>query len=187
MPSFKTMKRLNGISASSPKTVGQLLKNQSDMIMEETWDNDPQSRTAYLYDYFHDSEPDLNIGLHSDKDPLKIPVQIKFITHAHNSDSNDQVSYWIQFKPSYECSVDYYKELYGDKYKSQFPVGLYCDVPDDKGVYRRWLVCEDATRYDIQFDKYSIYPTNYQVMWIENHGSVRYKRKMWGLERLRNS
>ena len=35
-------------------TLGEKLKSDSDKIMELTWDSDPQSKVAYIYDYFHD-------------------------------------------------------------------------------------------------------------------------------------
>lgn len=187
MPSFEKLKKLYGTSTGDAKSLGQIRKEQSDMIMETTWDGDLQSRTAYLYDFFHDSEPDLMHGLHSSTDPLKTAVKIKFIVHSHNSDGKDQVSYHIQFQPSYECNVDYYEQHFHKRYGAEFPLGLYIDIPDGKGVFRRWLIVEDGSRFDLSFDKYCVYPINYHLRWVEDDGKQRVLRSMWGVERMRNS
>lgn len=187
MPSFNTLKHLNLSADNRQKTLGRIRQEQSEMIMESTWDGDPQSCIAYIYDYFHDNEKELDYGLHPQNDPLKIAVPIKFIVYSHNSDGSDQVSYHIQFKPSYVCSVDYYEDMYEKKYGSQFPVGLYIDIPDGKGIYRRWLIAEDASRFDFTFNKYSVYPVNYNLRWVEDNGKDRYLRQMWAVERMRNS
>lgn len=183
MPSFESLKRVSG----APKTLGQVRRDNSNLIMEATWDGDPQSRIAYLYDYFHDSEPNLSYNLSSNHDVLKREVPIKFIVHSHNSDGNDQVSYHIQFKPSYSCDIDYYDEMFHRRYGAEFPIGLYIDIPDGKGIYRRWLIVEDGSRYDLSFDKYCVYPVNYQLMWVEEKNDCRMLRKMWSVERMRNS
>lgn len=187
MPSFAELKKIYESPCGAVKTLGQIRKEHSDMFMESTWDGDLQSVTAYFYDYFHDSEPDLNYNLNSPKDPLKVPIPIKFIVHSHNSDGKDQVSYHIQFKPSYRCNIDYYDQVFRKRYGAEFPLGLYCDIPDGKGVYRRWLVSEDGSRFDLSFDKYCVYPVNYHLRWVEDSGDERTLRSMWGVERLRNS
>lgn len=35
-------------------TIGQIHKQQSDDIMEQTFENDIATRTCYIYDHFHD-------------------------------------------------------------------------------------------------------------------------------------
>ena len=186
MLNFSDYKKLyTNIQNSS--TDGELRKYNSDIIMEYSWDRDSQSKTAYLYDYFHDSERDKTVGLNPDKDELKIPVKIKFITHAYNTDDSEQVSYHIQFQPSYKCNVPYFYEEYERKYHAQFPIGLYVDIPDTNKVYHRWLIIENADRYCLSFNKFSVLPTNYHLYWIEDDGKHRYERDMWVVENSRNS
>ena len=187
MSSFTMLKELYQIPSGEVKTLGQIRKEESDLIIESTWDGDPQSRVAYIYDYFHDSEPNLMHGLHPADDPLKAKVKIKFIVHSHNSDGKDQVSYHIQFQPSYECNVDYYEKVFHKRYGAEFPLGLYIDIPDGKGIYRRWLIVEDGSRFDLSFDKYCVYPVNYHLRWVEDDGKTRTLRSMWCVERMRNS
>ena len=59
-------------------TIGQIHKNQSDMIMETTWDRDIDSCIAWFYDQDRDDEYDVSDDLHPDKSKTKIPIEIKF-------------------------------------------------------------------------------------------------------------
>ena len=67
------------------KTPGRARKMQSDQIMLDTWWQDIQAQTAYIYDYYHDLQSEeafqLN-NLHPEDDPYKTPLAIKFIRHA---------------------------------------------------------------------------------------------------------
>lgn len=184
MPSLSQFRTIH---APKGKTIGRKHKWESDTLMKYTWDLDEQSCVGYLYDYFHDSEYNTNDNLKPYNDPLKIPVDVKLIINAYNSDAKDQPSLHIQFKPDYKCNVPYYAQEFHKRYGAEFPIGLYIDLPDEEGVYRRWLITEPADIYNKSFKKYSVLPVNYKFQWIEDTGSVRYKREMWGVEKLRNS
>jgi len=163
------------------KTHGQIRKTQSDDIMNQTWWDDIQSRVVYLYDYFHDNEPTTNYDRHPEEDPLKIPVDAKFIITQYETLSKDQVEYHLMFRPGQEDPTDYYEEKYHMTWSARFPVGLYVDVPDDDGVFNRWLIV--AEQHGNQFIKYSILPCNYFFHWV-------YKNKLYDMcavARLRNS
>lgn len=165
-------------------TNGVARKENSDDIMLATWDNDIQSRVAYLYDYYHDDEPLKLIGLNSPKSKTKIPVDIKFIVNAYNSESKDQVGFHIQFKPRTPCVVDYYDEMFGSgKYDAEYPVGLYCDIPDERGVYRKWLITENAYHLNPQFPTYYVLPCDFIFQWVNNN--IKYQ--MAGVSRSQNS
>lgn len=165
----------------NPLTVGQARQAQANMIMEKTWNRDLQSKICYIYDYYHDSEPDKNYNLHPDKDNKKTPIEAKYIVTTYGSLSKDQVEYHLQFRPSQDCPLEYYSEALEQRYGAEFPIGLYIDIPDEKGIYRKWLIC--SRDYDLQFISYSILPCNYYFHWIRDNK----KYKMWGVARLRNS
>lgn len=174
------LRRVNGMNHAI--TNGKRRKDQADMIMNVTWNEDIQSRVAYIYDFYHDSEPSVLVDLHPENDPLKTPVDIKFIITQYSSISKDQPEYHILFRPGQEPVVDYYADAIR-KYAegAAYPVGLYIDIPDDDGIYRRWLIIsyENAN----QFPKYSVLPCNYYFHWIYKHK----KYDMAGVARLRNS
>lgn len=183
MPSLDTARRMSKIKNNNARTVGQIIKEQSDFLMEETWDNDPQSRICYIYDYKHDDMPSLNKGM-SYVNTTKHQIDAKFIITKYSSISSDQVEYHLMFRPSQNFEFDeddelyYFETDYANKYRSNFAIGLYCDVPDDRGVYHKWLVV--AKEVANQFVKFSILPCDYKLCWIENRDNKRYKRQMWG-------
>lgn len=186
MISFKEVQKLYGNFA----TYGQQLKDDSDKMMELTWDNDIQSKVCYIYDYFHDDQPDLKDHM-TYNHTIKTKIDAKFIIKEYQSIDKDQIAYYIQFKPSQKMYFDehddlyyFYKE-YVKRYGLEFPVGAFIDIPDDAKVYRKWLIA--GKEYANQFPKYLIVPINYKLQWIEKNGQHRTKREMWGSLRTQSS
>lgn len=162
-------------------TVGAARKHVSDIIMNHTWDNDIQSRKCYIYDFFHDDEHEKYSGLTPDKYAAKYEVDAKFIVSQYTTLSKDQVEYHIMFRPGFKNPLNYFQTEYADRFKSEFPIGLYIDIPNDEGIYYRWMIC--SKEIGNQFVKYLVLPCNYKFQWIFDH--QRYE--MWGVARLRNS
>lgn len=198
MPSLQTARRIANVKNNGAKTIGQIYKEQSDFLMEQTWDSDPQSKVCYIYDYFHD---DFFIDEHGIKRTLregmtyentnKTRIDAKFIIKSYQSMDKDQVEYYLQFKPSQQMRFNegdklyYYETDYHLKYNSSFPIGLYVDIPDSNGMYQKWLICR--AEYANQFPKYLILPIDYELMWIEKTKTSRIKRRMWGCLRSQSS
>ncbi|MFR3658987.1 MAG: hypothetical protein ACLTWK_12050 [Eisenbergiella sp.] len=190
MPSLMTAKRISSTKTSGAKSIGQIHKENSDLFMEETWGNDVNSKMCYIYDYYHDDQPDRKDHM-TYEGTTKYRIDAKFIISKHQSIDKDQVEYHLQFRPSQPIEFDekdslfYFQNNYHDKYGIEFPVGMYCDIPDEKGVYRKWLIVqrEDGN----QFIKYLILPCDYRLCWIEKKGHQRIKRKMWGTQRIQQS
>lgn len=190
MPSLMTAKRISSVKTSGAKNIGQIHKENSDFFMEETWDNDIQSKICYIYDFYHDDQPDRKDHM-TYENTTKHRIDAKFIVSKHQSIDKDQVEYHLQFRPSQPVEFDernplfYFQENYHDRYGIEFPVGMYCDIPDEKGVYRKWIIVqkEDGN----QFIKYLILPCDYRLCWVEKKGHQRIKRKMWGTQRIQQS
>lgn len=178
-------------------TLGEKLKSDSDQLMELTWDGDLQSKVAYIYDYFHDDfftdEHGITRSLASGmtyENTKKTPINIKFIIKSYQSMDKDEVEHYIQFKPSQELSFKdgddlFYFEKIHARYNSEFPIGAFVDIPDDRGVYHKWLICRKENAN--QFPKYLVLPANYELMWIEKTGDQRIKRRMWSVLRMQSS
>lgn len=152
MPSLETYKQLyNG-------TIGQAHKRESDKIMDFTWWNDIQSRVAYFYDYYHDDHKNQLDNLNSPDDPKKIPIDIKFVQATSQTYNKDPVTFHLQLRPGYqyENDVDYYNDFFKNRYGATFPVGLWCDIPDEQGIYNRWLVVQKANYNVTQFPTFEI-------------------------------
>ena len=130
MPSLQTARRVANAKNNGAKTIGQIYKEQSDELMELTWDNDIQSKVCYIYDYFHDDQPDKNVGM-TYENTTKTKIDAKFIVKTYQSIDKDQVEYYIQFRPSQKVWFEesdelyYFETDYRQKYGIQdFPIGL---------------------------------------------------------------
>ena len=187
MPSLSEYKKF---LSHRDNTIGQVHKSNSDMIMEQTWNNDIQSKKCYIYDYYHDDQPWLRDGM-TYENTTKTPIDAKFIMTTSQSLDKDRVTVMLQFRPSEKLRFSegddlyYYETDYRGKYNCDFPCGLYCDIPDENGVYHKWIIC--AKQIGNQFTKYLILPANYRFSWIESNGDKRIIRRVWGATRNQNS
>lgn len=190
MPSLSTARRIASMKNNGTKTIGQIRKEESDFLMEQTWDGDIQSKVCYIYDYYHDDKPWLAEDITHDN-TTKTKIDAKFIVTKYSSIDKDQVEYHLQFRPSQPVrftendELYYYETDYKKRYSTQFPIGLFVDIPDEKNVYRKWLIV--AKEEGNQFLKYSVLPCDYYLHWIEVNGTERIKRKMWCVSRAMNS
>lgn len=185
MPSFEDMQKLYANVGSH----GQQLKAMADDVMQQTFDNDIQTRLCYIYDYYHDDQFSEGLsGYNPSLSRTKIPVKLKFIVKTYKSVVKDDPEYHIMFEPdvwnSMSCKPDWFINGY-EKFGVRFPVGMYVDIPDDRGVYQKWLVVYDEVAN--QFPKFGVLKCNYLFAWVKDDGIHRYKRKMWGVEKTQNS
>lgn len=190
MPSLSTARRASAVITNGAKTIGEIHKENADWAIEQTWENDIQSKVAYIYDYMHDDQPQIKDHM-TYKNTTKTRIDIKLIVKNHSALDQDQPEFYCQFKPSQKLEFEendelyYFETEYHQRYGTEFPIGMMLDIPDDKGVYRKWLICEKEIAN--QFPKYLILPITYQFMWIEKDSEKIYKRKMWGVNRSQKS
>ena len=190
MPSLQTARRIANAKTNNAKTLGQIYKEESDFLMEETWDNSVTSKTCYIYDYFHDDfftdEHGITRSLAEGmtyENTNKTKIDAKFIIKSYQSMDKDQVEYYLMFRPSQPVRFNegddlyYYETDFRKRYSATFPIGLWVDLPDDRGVYHKWLICRNEPAN--QFPKYLILPANYELMWVEKNNEKRIKRRMW--------
>ena len=190
MPSLQTARRIANAKTNDAKTLGQIYKEESDFLMEETWDNSITSKTCYIYDYFHDDfftdEHGITRSLAEGmtyENTNKTKIDAKFIIKSYQSMDKDQVEYYLMFRPSQPVRFNegddlyYYETDFRKRYSATFPIGLWVDLPDDRGVYHKWLICRNEPAN--QFPKYLILPANYELMWVEKNNEKRIKRRMW--------
>ena len=190
MPSLQTARRIANAKTNNAKTLGQIYKEESDFLMEETWDNSIASKTCYIYDHFHDDfftdEHGITRSLAEGmtyENTNKTKIDAKFIVKSYQSMDKDQVEYYLMFRPSQPVRFNegddlyYYETDFRKRYGATFPIGLWVDLPDDRGVYHKWLICRNEPAN--QFPKYLILPANYELMWVEKNNEKRIKRRMW--------
>lgn len=190
MPSLQTARRVANAKNNGAKTIGQIYKEQSDWTMEQTWDNDIQSKICYIYDFFHDDQPRLAEGM-TYENTTKTRIDAKFIVKSYQSMDKDQVDYYIQFKPTQKTHFSegdelyYFETDYRKKYHNDNFIGLFIDIPNDENIYEKWMILR--TEPANQFPKYLILKCNYELMWIENNGTEKIKRRMWSVLKMQSS
>lgn len=170
MPSLDLYRKKLGAT-----TDGRIRKIDADFNVLDTWDSDLGSMIGYFYDYDHDDYKTQLNNLNPIDDEKKVGIPIKYIVYSSQTFNKDAITYHIQFKPNfnYEEVIDYYKDIFQDRYSAAFPVGLYLDLPDEKGVYNKWLCVGLANSNDPQFPTYEILRCDYVIQWITNH--VKYQ------------
>lgn len=180
MPSFDLYQKMYG-----GMTQGQVRKRDSDMVMEQTWDEDISSRICYFYSQEYDDEFDIEDNLHPGQSKYKVPIETKFYEIEYNSLSKDEVGQHIMFKPSFDYKdfIPYYDELFKKPLSAVFPDGLYCDIPDEKGIYHRWLCVGAYRRYGNQFPSYIVLPCTFKAKWIYDNKRM----ESWSVLRSQNS
>ena len=188
---YQRKMKVNGNSTGKNySTLGEKLKSDSDTLMELTWNNDIQSKICYIYDFYHDDQPRLAEGM-TYENTTKTRIDAKFIVKSYQSMDKDQVDYYVQFRPSQSIRFSeddelyYFETDYKTTYGNTFPIGLYLDVPDDRNVYHKWLICREEKAN--QFPKYLVLPCDYELCWIETNGKDRIKRRMWSVLRMQSS
>ena len=190
MPSLQTARRVANAKNNGAKTIGQIYKEQSDDMMNWTWDNDIQSKICYIYDFYHDDQPRLAEGMTYDN-TTKTRIDAKFIVKSYQSMDKDQVDYYIQFKPTQKTHFSegdelyYFETDYRQKYHNDNFIGLFIDIPNDENIYEKWMILR--TEPANQFPKYLILKCNYELMWIENNGTEKIKRRMWSVLKMQSS
>lgn len=190
MPSLSTARRVANAKNNGAKTIGQIYKEQSDDMMNWTWDNDIQSKICYIYDFYHDDQPRLAEGM-TYENTTKTRIDAKFIVKSYQSIDKDQVEYYIQFKPTQKTHFSegdelyYFETDYRKKYHNDNFIGLFIDIPNDENIYEKWMILR--TEPANQFPKYLILKCNYELMWIENNGTEKIKRRMWSVLKMQSS
>lgn len=190
MPSLSTARRVANAKNNGAQTIGQIYKEQSDDMMNWTWENDIQSKICYIYDFYHDDQPRLAEGM-TYENTTKTRIDAKFIVKSYQSMDKDQVEYYIQFKPTQKTHFSegdelyYFETDYRKKYHNDNFIGLFIDIPNDENIYEKWMILR--TEPANQFPKYLILKCNYELMWIENNGTEKIKRRMWSVLKMQSS
>jgi len=182
MPSISEYRRM---ALQKGSYNGQVRKYEADAITESTWYNDQATRTCYLFDYEHDPQP-LQMNDLTPDPTMQVAVDLKYIVYSSQTYAKDAITYHIQFKPSedgQDSIVPYYEELFKRRYDASFPCGLYVLIPDNHGVYNKWLIVDTANYNDPQFSTYEVLRCDKVFQWIFQN----MKYQMCGVLRSQNS
>lgn len=131
--------------------MSEMLRMQSNMVIEQTWDRDPNYRRVYVVKVAH--------GLPTVTDNHKL-IDVKFNVDTYQKVGSDEPAYHLQFRHGAE------------KRNSDIGVGSYVYMADEDGEWKWWLIlgCDERPA----FRQYHIVETNYKLGWVLD-GKIYYQ------------
>ena len=123
--------------------MSEMLRMQSNMVIEQTWDRDPNYRQVYVVK--------VNNGLPEVTAEHEL-IDTKFNIKTYANITSDEVSYLLQFR-------------YGEeKRHPEIDVGSYVYIQDEDGEWKWWLICHLDERPS--FRQYQILECNWTFGWV---------------------
>ena len=127
------------------RNMSEMLRMQSNMVIEQTWNNDPNARQVYVVK--------VTCGLPKVTDKHEL-IDVKFNVHSYQSITSDEVAYMLQFRHGEE------------KRHPEVAIGSYVYMEDEDGNWKWWLIVHLDERP--QFRQYQILETNWTFGWVAN-------------------
>ena len=123
--------------------MSEMLRMQSNMVIEQTWDRDPNYRRVYVVK--------VSRGLPEVTDKHEL-VDVKFNVDTYQKAGSDEPAYHLQFRHGAE------------KRNSDIGVGSYVYMADEDGEWKWWLILSQDERP--QFRQYHIAECNHKLGWV---------------------
>lgn len=123
--------------------MSEMLRMQSNMVIEQTWERDPNARKVYVVK--------VNCGLPKVTDQHEL-IDVKFNVDTYQKADANEPAYHLQFRHGAE------------KRNSDIGVGSYVYMADEDGEWKWWLILGEDERP--QFRQYHIAETNYELGWV---------------------
>lgn len=123
--------------------MSEMLRMQSNMVIEQTWNNDPNARRVYVV------KVDRGLPTVTDKHEL---IDVKFNVDTYQKVGSDEPAYHLQFRHGAE------------KRNSDIGVGSYVYMEDEDGEWKWWLITAIDERP--QFRQYIILECNWTLKWV---------------------
>lgn len=142
------------------KNMSEMLRMQSNMVIEQTWDRDPNARKVYVVK--------VDSGLPEVTAEHEL-IDVKFNVQTYANITSDEPSYLLQFRHGEE------------KRHPEIGIGSYVYMEDEDHEWKWWLICSLDERP--QFRQYHILETNWTLGWV-------FERKIYhclGVQRFQNS
>ena len=123
--------------------MSEMLRMQSNMVIEQTWDRDPNYRQVYVVRVLG--------GLPEVTADYEL-IDVKFNVNTYQSINSDEVAYMLQFRHGEE------------KRHPEVAIGSYVYMEDEDGEWKWWLICHLDERP--QFRQYQILECNWTFGWV---------------------
>ncbi len=140
MPSFEEMQRYY-----SSTTIGEQLKESSDLVTNETFSNSTTYRKGKIYD--------CNMNEIQE-------IEFKFLKTKTYTIEQNQVEYMIQFRPGVNPEIDF--DTSNDQ---KHRLGYYIDIKDNNSkLVEKWLIVGKDVG---EFTKYNALKCNWLLEWLD--------------------
>jgi hypothetical protein len=123
--------------------MSEMLRMQSNMVIEQTWDRDPNYRRVYVVT--------VSRGLPEVTDKHEL-IDVKFNVDTYQKVGSDEPAYHLQFRHGAE------------KRNPDIGVGSYVYIADEDGEWKWWLILGLDERP--QFRQYHIAECNWELGWV---------------------
>ena len=129
--------------AARGRNMGEMLRLQSNMVIEETWTRDPNYRQVYVVR--------VNQGLPKVTAKHEL-IDVKFNVESYQKLTSDEPAYLLQFRHGAEKS------------NPDIAIGSYVYIEDEDGEWKWWLLVALDERP--QFRQYHILECNWTLKWV---------------------
>ena len=129
--------------AHTGANMSEMLRMQSNMVIEQTWNNDPNARRVYVVK--------ANNGLPKVTEQHEL-IDVKFNVETYQKLTSDEPAYLLQFRHGAE------------KRNSDIAIGSYVYMEDEDGEWKWWLLVALDERP--QFRQYHILECNWTLRWV---------------------
>lgn len=123
--------------------MSEMLRMQSNMVIEQTWNNDPNARRVYVVK--------VSNGLPKVTERHEL-IDVKFNVDAYQKVGSDEPAYHLQFRHGAE------------KRNPDIGVGSYVYMEDEDGEWKWWMITALDERP--QFRQYIILECNWTLKWV---------------------
>lgn len=127
------------------KNMSEMLRMQSNMVVEQTWDRDPNYRQVYVVK--------VDSGLPEVTAEHEL-IDVKFNVKTYQTITSDEAAYMIQFRHGAE------------KQNPDIAIGSYVYMEDDDGNWKWWLLVHEDERP--MFRQWQILECNWTFGWISD-------------------
>ena len=128
------------------KTAGEMLRLQSNAVIEHTWDRDPNARKVYVVK--------IDCGLPEITAENEL-IDCKFNVKTYENITSDEPSYWMQFRHGEE------------KRHPEIAIGSYVYMENEDHEWEWWLLVDIDARPS--FRQWQILQCNWTFKWVA-HG-----------------
>lgn len=124
-------------------SVGEMLRRQSNMVIEHTWNRDPNHRQVYVVK--------VDSGLPEVTSEHEL-IDVKFNVKTYENITSDEPSYWMQFRHGAE------------RYNPDIAIGSYVYMKNEDNEWTWWLLVDIDERP--MFRQWQVLQTNWTFGWV---------------------